>query len=78
MILLKRSFSAYQPATVVVRPAAGSEPCSGRMAYPMVELVAMGLARRQTATSKSVVDEEYAVLYLMAETPTCVPPEAHC
>lgn len=41
----------YQPATVRVVPAAGSEPEAGSVAYPMVELVGMEVASFMMARS---------------------------
>jgi len=44
---------AYQPATVAAEPATGSWLEAGRAAYPMVELVGIGVASLRIATSKS-------------------------
>ena len=44
---------SYQPATVAVDPATGSEPAAGRVAYLMVELVGIAVASLKMATSAS-------------------------
>jgi hypothetical protein len=52
--LLLMSFT-YQPSTVAVEPAAGSEPEAARVAYPIVELVATGVESFRMAISLSEV-----------------------
>jgi hypothetical protein len=45
----------YQPNTVAVEPAAGSEPEAARVAYPIAELVATGVESFKIAISLSEV-----------------------
>jgi hypothetical protein len=48
---LEGGCETYQPATVSVVPAAGSDPDAGSTAYEMVELVGMEVASFKIARS---------------------------
>jgi hypothetical protein len=67
--------NTYQPATLATVLAAGSEPLAARVAYLIVELVAMGVRSFKIATSLSKSSESKSGWMLREATGEVTPPE---